>query len=236
MSVYAFVFARGGSKGLKGKNIRLLEGKPLIQYSIDLAKASSIVDEIFVSTDCSEISAVAKELGAIVIERPAELASDNAPEWLAWQHAVNWVQDRYGTFSTFLSLPATSPLREEIDIDNAVSKLNSSDKFDICIGVTPSSRSPYFNMVKINESETVELLISPKDGAKVHRRQDTVTSYDITTLVYATRPSYILSNNGLFDGNVTSIEVPRERSVDIDDIYDFNIANMLIKNKEKTSC
>ena len=88
---YAFIFARGGSKGLSRKNILPLAGKPLLQYSIDTALASSYINKVFVSTDDAAIANVAKEGGAIVIERPSELATDDSPEWLSWRHAIDWV-------------------------------------------------------------------------------------------------------------------------------------------------
>jgi CMP-N-acetylneuraminic acid synthetase len=98
MKNFAFVFARGGSKGLPGKNIRPLAGKPLIHYSIETAKKCPSIDEVFVSTDDSAIAGIARQAGAIIIERPAELASDTSPEWLSWRHGIEWVENHYGKF------------------------------------------------------------------------------------------------------------------------------------------
>ncbi|WP_417448334.1 cytidylyltransferase domain-containing protein [Idiomarina abyssalis] len=230
MSTYAFVFARGGSKGLPGKNIKELAGKPLLKYSIDSAKASRLIDRVFVSTDDIEIASVAKNNGAIVIDRPIELAQDGTPEWLAWRHAIDWVTTRYGSFDYFVSLPATSPLRSVEDIDAAIIKQRDK-KADICIAVTPSNRSPYFNMVICDEDEYVELVKKPKD--EVARRQDAPSVYDITTVVYVSSPKFILENYGLFSGKVASIEVPKSRAVDIDDIYDFKLAETILLNELK---
>lgn len=225
MKNFAFIFARGGSKGLPCKNIKPLAGKPLLQYSIDTALATPNIDHVFVSTDDEAIALVAKEGGAIVIERPSELATDSSPEWLSWRHAVSWVQERYGDFDKFVSLPATSPLRSVNDVERAVKKLSDTDA-DICISVTPANRSPYFNMVKSVDSGLVELVIKPDND--VARRQDSPVVYDITTVVYVTRPHFILRNYGIFSGKVTCIEVPKERAVDIDDIYDFRLAESII--------
>ena len=104
----AFVFARGGSKGLPGKNIKPLCNKPLIQYSIDCAQTSELIDDIYVSTDDVDIAHVARKGGAKVIDRPKELATDDSPEWLSWQHAITWVTQHTGAFETFVSLPATT--------------------------------------------------------------------------------------------------------------------------------
>ncbi len=229
MKNYAFIFARGGSKGLPGKNIKHLAGKPLLQYSIDTALVCPSIEKVFVSTDDIQIAEVARSGGAIVIERPDELANDTSPEWLSWRHAVTWVQDNYGLFDRFISLPATSPLRSVEDVENAISRLTVVDA-DICISVTPASRSPYFNMVKRTDSGLVELVNQPSDA--VTRRQDAPNVFDITTVVYVTTPIFILNQYGIFSGNVTSIEIPKERAVDIDDIYDFKLAQVLIQERE----
>jgi CMP-N-acetylneuraminic acid synthetase len=230
MKNFAFVFARGGSKGLPGKNIRLLAGKPLIHYSIETAKKCPAIDEVFVSTDDTAIAEIARQAGAIIIERPAELANDTSPELLSWRHGIEWVETHYGKFQYFVSLPATSPLRGVSDVEGAITKLKSS-LADICISVTPASRSPYFNMVKILDNETCELVIKP-EGA-VTRRQDAPDVFDITTVVYVTSPEFIKNNDSLFSGSVTSVVVPKDRAVDIDDIYDFLLAEAIVSEIRK---
>jgi N-acylneuraminate cytidylyltransferase len=224
----AFIFARGGSKGLPGKNIKLLLGKPLIQYSIEVALQISSIDKVFVSTDNNDIAEVSRSIGAIVIDRPVELAQDNSSEWLAWKHAIKWVQREYGDFDEFISLPATSPLRSVKDAELAIFK-RSSVGADICVAITPASRSPYFNMIRKSSDNLIELVNKPDNP--VFRRQDVPFVYDITTVVYVASVDFIMNNNNIFDGNVTSIEVPKHRSVDIDDIYDFKFAELILKNE-----
>ena len=109
---YAFIFARGGSKGVPVKNIKPMAGKPLIAYAIELALEHLGIDRVFVSTDDVNIADVAAEYGAEVISRPEKLAQDDSPEWLAWQHAIAYVEKNYEASddSTFISLPTTSPL------------------------------------------------------------------------------------------------------------------------------
>ena len=228
MKNYAFIFARGGSKGLPGKNIKPLAGKPLLQYSIETAKACSSIAQVFVSTNDDDIAEVAIAHDAILIKRPEELASDTSPEWLSWRHAIEWATEKYGLFDGFVSLPTTSPLRNVEDVESAISKRVTADA-DICISVTPSNRSPYFNMIKKNIDASVELVNKP-DG-EVARRQDAPEVFDITTVVYATTPAFVLQKYGLFSGKVTSIEVPKERAVDIDDIYVFMLAEAILKSK-----
>lgn len=226
MKNFAFIFARGGSKGLPGKNIKLLAGKPLLQYSIETAKASSAIDNVFVSTDDKDIAKVALKNNAILIERPQELASDTSPEWLSWRHAIEWTKQHYGEFDNFVSLPATSPLRSVEDVNAAIDKRVASDT-DVCISVTPASRSPYFNMVKLSNNDLVELVNQP--SGEVSRRQDAPKVFDITTVVYAADPKFILESYGIFSGRVSAIEVPKERAVDIDDIYDFKLAEAIVE-------
>lgn len=226
MTCIAFIFARGGSKGLPGKNIKPLCGKPLLHYAIEIAKQVPVIEQIFVSTDNDDIARCALEGGASVITRRAELASDNAPEWAAWQHAIRYVQQQHSSFDTFVSLPATSPLRSAEDVTAAIQQLHQTNA-DLCLAVTPANRNPYFNMVTRANDGAVQLVSSLPHG--VHRRQDAPAVFDITTVVYAAKPDFILQHTKLFDGVITSIEVPKQRAVDIDDIYDFMLAEAILK-------
>ena len=228
MKNYAFIFARGGSKGLPRKSIKMLAGKPLLQYSIEVGLACSSIEKVFVSSDDLEILDVAKGCGAEVITRPVELAQDATPEWLAWRHAIDYVIDRYGEFDSFVSLPPTSPLRSVQDVESAIDTLNNSDA-DICISITPASRSPYFNMVSVESNGFLELAITPDDA--VVRRQDSPSVYDVTTVVYVSSPSFIKNAYGVFSGKAVGVLVPKERAVDIDDYYDFLMAEAIIKEK-----
>jgi len=227
MTIHAFIFARGGSKGLEGKNIKLLNGKPLLQYSIETAKKVEKIDKIFVSTDDLKIAKVAQDNGAIVIMRPTALAQDTSAEWDAWRHAIKWVEKEHGKFTGFVSLPATSPLRNEQDVINAIDKLRDTNS-DICISVSPANRSPYFNMVTISSDNQANLVISPKED--VSRRQDAPVVFDITTVVYVSTVNFVLSKNKIFDGKVCCVEIPKDRAVDIDDIYDFLLAEAILTN------
>ena len=227
MTSYAFIFARGGSKGIPGKNIKPLQGKPLIQYSIEVALQTSGINNVFVSTDDADIAKVSRSNGAIVIDRPIELAQDDSPEWQAWKHAISWVREQYGDFEEFISLPATSPLRSVKDVESAILK-RSNIGADICIAITPASRSPYFNMVKQLGNNLIELV--NKRTNSISRRQDAPEVFDITTVVYVANVEFIMSHDNIFDGVVTSVVVPRHRAVDIDDMYDFNFAESILNN------
>ena len=227
MKTFAFIFARGGSKGVPGKNIRSLGGKPLLAHSIEIAQNIDEISRIFVSTDDQDIADVGIKYGAEVINRPTKFAQDNSPEWLAWLHAVEWLESKGELFDRFVSLPTTSPLRNKGDV---IKCLNLLDKqTDIVVTMTDTSRSPYFNMVS-KEDGYIKLLMESKEGYS--RRQDVPKVYDMTTVAYVTRPNFIKSNEKLFDGRVKAVLVPKERAIDIDDEVDFKMAEMLIKEKQ----
>ena len=227
MKAVAFIFARGGSKGLPGKNIRPLNGKPLIAWSIEHALAVPRIDRIIVSTDSAEVAEVARQHGAEVpFMRPAELAGDNSPEWLAWRHALNYLKQSTGALpEVMVSVPTTAPLRLPIDIENCLDEYKKGN-VDMVITVTDAHRSPYFNMVKANADGTVGLVIPP--GSAIARRQDAPVVYDMATVAYVARPEFVMTHNATFEGRVRMVHVPTERAIDIDTLLDFQIAESLL--------
>ena len=225
-----FIFARGGSKGVPGKNIKALAGKPLIAYAIETARACSLIETIIVSTDDPAIAAVAREYGAEVpFVRPAELAADNSPEWLAWQHAIRWVQAQRGEFDTFISLPTTSPFRTADDVTACINTLRADPATDVVITVRKAERSPYFNMVRLDDAGYAHLVIEP--AQTVARRQDVPAVFDVTTVAYAARPAFVLNASQLFEGKVRTVQIPTERAMDIDTPYDFMLAECIARTR-----
>ena len=230
LKTFCFIFARGGSKGIHKKNIKNLLGKPLIAYSINLAKEISEIDKIFVSTDDNEIAEIASSYGANIIKRPSAISKDDSSEWLAWVHAIEWVYKEYGNFSKFLSLPATAPLRSRLDVIKCLKQLKSRN--DVILTITEANRNPWFNMVKKNQNGLLELAVNSTKG--IFRRQDAPLVYDLTTVAYVLNPSFILENKSIWDGDVNGIFIPKERALDIDTDYDFKIAEYLLsKVKER---
>jgi|CXWL01.1.fsa_nt_gi N-acylneuraminate cytidylyltransferase len=232
MKAIAFIFARGGSKGLPGKNIRPLGGKPLIAWSIEHALAVKRIERVIVSTDSEEIAAVARQYGAEVpFIRPAELARDDSPEWLAWRHALNYLLDTVGVLpEAMVSVPTTAPLRLPMDIENCLDEYEKGDA-DMVITVADAYRSPYFNMVKTNIDGTVGLVIPPQSA--IERRQDVPTVYDMTTVAYVANPEFVMNRNAVFEGRVRAVHVPTERAIDIDTLLDFQIAECLLNSREQ---
>ena len=230
MSIVACIFARAGSKGIPNKNIQTFSGKPLIFWAIELALQVRQINEVFISTDSEEIAEIAKMAGATVpFIRPSELAADTSPEWHSWQHFIKFLAYKDGRLpEVFLSLPATSPLRSTIDVENCINEFKKG-RVDFVVGITPSQRNPYFNMVKKEEDNQVGLVI--EQGKKYSRRQDTPEIFDLTTVCYVGKPSTILTKNSIFEGKVAGVEIPRERAIDIDTELDFQIAEFLFKSK-----
>ena len=226
MKTVAFIFARGGSKGLPGKNILSFGGKPLIAWSIECALSTKTIQRVIVSTDSAEIAGIAKDYGAEVpFIRPIELATDESPEWLSWQHALNYLRLSTKTLpDAMISLPTTSPLRTVYDVERCIDEF-SRGECDVLITVTEAGRNPYFNMVKENDDGTVSLVLG---NSLITRRQDAPPVYDMATVCYIANPEFVLSSKSIFDGRVKAIRLPKERAIDIDSLLDFQVAEFLL--------
>jgi N-acylneuraminate cytidylyltransferase len=232
MKAVAFIFARGGSKGLPGKNIRPLHGKPLIAWSIEHALAVKRIERVIVSTDSEEIATVARDYGAEVpFIRPAELARDDSPEWLTWRHALNYFRETMGALpEVMVSVPTTAPLRLALDIENCLDEYEKGAT-DMVITVTDAHRSPYFNMVKTNADGTVGLVNPPRSA--IARRQDAPVVYNMATVCYVASPNFVMNHSAIFEGRVKAVQVPTERAIDIDTLLDFQIAECILNVREQ---
>lgn len=229
-SLTAFIFARGGSKGLPGKNVKLLAGKPLIGWAIEAALAVPEIGRVVVSTDDVDIARVARACGAEVpFLRPDSLASDTASELDAWRHALETLRDTEGAMpDPFISVPATAPLRKPEDIAACLECYRAGGA-DVVLTATEAHRNPWFNMVTAGADGTVALVNNP-DGA-VTRRQDAPAVMDVTTVAYVADPRFLLAGGRLFSGRVKAVPVPVERAIDIDTAHDFAIAEFLMTKR-----
>lgn len=221
------ICARGGSKGVPGKNLRPLLGRPLIAYSIAQAQASGLFDAIAVSSDSAAILETAERYGAsILIERPASLATDNAAKLPVLRHCLEECERRLATtFDIHVDLDATSPLRLPSDIVDAVRLLEVTGCSNVITGA-PARRSPYFNLVELDERGFVQLSKTPP--GPVVRRQDAPPCFDMNASIY------VWWRDRIFDGKVfyedtRLLVMPEERSIDIDSELDFAIVEMLIR-------
>lgn len=232
MNVWAAVFARGGSKGLPGKNLKLLGGLPLVAHSIRVGLEIPGVTGVLCSTDSPDIRAVAEQHGATApFLRPAELAEDDSPEWLSWKHLAQYLVDTGALQEDLLvSLPATAPLRTLADVENAIAKHGTSGA-DVVVSCTPAARSPWFNMVTEGADGFLRTVIE-NDGGAVSRRQDAPRVFDLATVVYVTTVGFVLRADALFEGAVAGVEIPAERAIDIDTQLDFDIAEFLFDRQK----
>ena len=230
MKYIILICVREGSKGLPGKNIKPLNGIPLIGWTINIAKQINRASRIIVSTDSEEIAKLALDYGAEApFMRPKELAQDNSPEWKSWRHALHYLQKNEGELPhAMVSIPATAPLRLSLDIENCLNMFSKGD-CDAVITMTEGHRSPWYNMVKIEGDGSIGLLM-PTNG-NFFRRQDTPSIYDVTTVAYVLDPAFVLTKTSLFQGRVKAVEIPVERAIDIDTMFDFDIAEFLMKRR-----
>lgn len=233
-NIVGFIFARGGSKGVPRKNVRNFAGKPLIAHAIRAAQNSRYISRVVVSTDDLEIAQVAKEYGADVpFMRPVELAGDSSPELLSWQHAIKMVESETNKkIDIFVSIPTTAPLRSFEDVDACITRFLTTE-CDLIITVKKSDRSPYFNMVTLDNNGFARIVIP--SSKTMFRRQDAPQVYDITTVAYVAKPDFILNTQSLFEGKVQTVNVPPERAWDIDTELDFTIAELLMVQQQKKS-
>ena len=226
MKIAACIFARGGSQGLPGKNIRDFAGKPLIAWAIEQALSLETVDEVIVSTDSSEIAKIARNYGASVpFIRPSELAKDDSPEWMAWRHLLNYLLKRDGILpEAMLSVPTTAPLRLVADVQRCLDAFEIGVT-DAIVTVTDAHRSPYFNMVKLDPMGYAEVVIVNDQG--ISRRQDSPSVFDMTTAAYVVDSKFVMEHSGIFEGRVKAVHLPIDRAVDIDTLLDFEIAEFI---------
>ena len=221
------ICARGGSVGVPGKNIRNLCGKPLIGWTIEQAFASSITDQIFVSTDSEDIAQVARRHGAQVpFIRPAKLATSTAGKLPVIEHLVNWVEAHHGPVSTIVDLDPTSPLRDATDIQTCFRMLDANT--DVVITGYEADKNPYFNMVELKSNGFYERVCLPDKEAL--GRQSAPKVFAMNASIYAWHRRSLSSS--LWDSPKIRLHVmPRERSIDIDHDIDFELVALLMKKK-----
>ena len=233
MIIAACIFARGGSKGLPGKNIRDFAGKPLIAWAIEQALALEAVDEVIVSTDSAEIAEIARIYGASVpFVRPSELAKDDSPEWMSWRHMLNYILERDGKLpEAILSVPTTAPLRLVEDIQRCLDAFEIGVT-DAIVTVTDAHRSPYFNMVKLDPLGYAKVVIV--NDRDISRRQDSPSVFDMSTAAYVVDAKFVMEHSGIFEGRVKVVHLPVDRAVDIDTLLDFEIAEFIHLRRNQT--
>lgn len=234
MAILCVIGARGGSTGLRNKNIRPLLGKPLITWSIEQAQQTPGIDHIIVSTDSDAIAEVARAHGADVpFCRPAELATATAAKFPVWQHALEEAERFYGkTFDTVVDLDCTCPLRDVADIAGAIERLRlrRQNGVDMVMGVAEAPRNPYFNILEAGEDGSLRHSKSLPGGVVCRQAAPRVVTH--AGNLYVMTADYLRRSQGLFDGRVEGYDVGSGKAFDIDDELGFAIVEFLMRRKQ----
>jgi CMP-N,N'-diacetyllegionaminic acid synthase len=225
----ATICARGGSKGVPGKNLRLLCGQPLLVHTIAVARECQSINRVIVSTDDPEIKKVAGENGAEVpFLRPKELALDSTPKLYVIKHVVDYLESQEGYQPDIVvDLDPTSPLRTAADIESCI-RLVRDEGADNVFSVTRARRNPYFNMVEFvnGRPQLVRTLARP-----VVSRQEAPEVYDMNASIYVWKREVLMKSDSLFLGRTRIYEMP-EWAIDIDNETDFEFVEFILNKKE----
>ncbi|GAX34310.1 acylneuraminate cytidylyltransferase family protein [Nodularia sp. NIES-3585] len=225
MTVITIIPARGGSKGLAGKNIRLIKGKPLIAYSIEDAQEARLVDQVYVSTDNSEIASVSRSYGAEVIQRPIKLATDTASSESALLHALTEIEKTGINPELVVFLQCTSPLRTGSDIDRAIEQLRSENA-DSLLSVSRTHRFLWHQVNGVTESINY-------DYRQRQRRQDMNPQYMENGSIYIFKPWVLKELNNRLGGIISMFVMSEEQSYEIDSLEDFEYVAFLMNQAHK---
>lgn len=226
--ILAIIPARGGSKRVPKKNIKSLNGKPLIYYSINSALQSQYIDKVIVSTDNEEIKDVSIRFGAEIVERPNNLAEDESSTIDVVFHVLDTLKENSYDPTLIILIQPTSPLRDNEDIDKAI-ELFLKSKCDILMSVCETKHPPYW-CFKLEEG-----LLKPIFDNKYlsMRSQDLNKTYQPNGAIFIARPKDLNRNKSFYSENTIPYIMPLEKSVDIDDEFDFMIAEFLMQRHQK---
>ncbi|PMI35237.1 hypothetical protein BCT30_21525 [Enterovibrio norvegicus] len=222
----ALITARGGSKGLPGKNIHMLAGKPLLAWSIDAAKESGLFKEVYVSTDCPDIAVVAEKFGAKIIERPPEFATDNASSHVVIDHAIKELALK-GSDKVMLLQP-TSPLRTVVDIKQSFEIFEKNEKCSCVISVYEPDNTPA-KAYKILESGEITGLVSSE--APYTRRQDLPRCFQPNGAIYLFSVDGFSQSQCIPKFGVFPYVMEEERSLDVDTLADMQKIEAYLQQK-----
>ncbi|WP_281661968.1 acylneuraminate cytidylyltransferase family protein [Microvirgula aerodenitrificans] len=232
-SVLALVPARGGSKGLPGKNVRPLLGKPLIGWSIDQGRASKYVDAVVVSTEDAVIAAVARDHCAEVpFMRPPELASDTASSIDVILHALDTLEQAGRHYDMLVLLEPTSPLRETADIDAALEALLAHADAQSIVGVA-KAESGHPSFLLRRKGVLLEPYAPQEFGAK--RRQELDELFFLEGTVYIAWVDALRTRRSFYHERTMPYVVPKYKSFEVDDLTDFTVIEALMVARMKGS-
>lgn len=217
---------------MKKKNVRLLNGKPLIAWTIDEAKKSKLIDRVVVSTEDAEIAHISREFGAEVIDRPVELAGDTTATIDVVFHALDILKEQGVLPEYVLLLQCTSPLRTAIHIDEAIFKfMENTEKCDSLISVTKVTDTPWWYK-KIKPDGLLTDFID-YDKGRFTRRQDFPDVYNENGAIFIAKTNSLYAYNDFETERIMSYIMDADSSIDIDNEIDFIIAEHIMKNHEQ---
>lgn len=218
--------ARAGSKGVPQKNLRQIRGKPLIQWTVDVARHSSYIDRLILSTEDEKIAEVGRQCGCdIPFSQPKELASDETPMIAVLQHAIRSLPKKY---DYVVLLQPTSPLRLSSDIDAAI-ELCHKQNAPACVSVCKSHKSPFW-MYSISQNGAMKPVFESTDNRHA-RRQENPDTYVLNGAVYVFRCDWLLDQTTFLTDETLAYIMPEERSIDIDREIDFVLADELLRRR-----
>ncbi len=224
MKILGIIPARGGSKGLPKKNIKLLGGKPLIAWSIDSAKESELISTLIVNSDCDEIIEIAKKFNVeIPFKRPDSLAIDTASTKDVIIHTLDFYRKKNIEFDYVVLLQPTTPFRKKGDIDLAI-KLALSSNAEMVVSVKETAANPYYVLF---EENNLGFLKKSKEG-NFTRRQDCPKVYEYNGSIYVIKVASLLKNNSMTFSTTLKFEMSDLFSIDIDNEFDFQFAEFLL--------
>lgn len=225
MKTLGVITARGGSKGLPGKNLKSLAGKPLLAYTIEAAAASGALDRLVISTDDEAIAAEARARGCEVpFLRPAELAKDDTPHLPVMQHVVRWLDEHEGYRpDVVMILQPTSPLRSADDIRDAL-RLLHDPKADAVVSVSEVSAHAHpMRMLRVDADGAATLFVTGGlVRQRINRRQDLPPAWVMNGAIYACRTPVLFGDPpSLYGDRVVAYPMPATRGLSIDDLHDW---------------
>ena len=233
MKTLCVISARGGSRGLPGKNIRRLLDKPMIEWSIEQALATPEIDRVVVSTDSEAIATVAIAAGAEVpFVRPDYLSTSEAGKFDVFKHALLSCEEHYDEeYEFYLDLDCTSPLRDVDDISACIARFREVRKHGVdgVFTVCDARKNPYFNLLETDKSGALK--ICKNLPSTIVRRQDAPPVYEHVASIYVFSPEYIHSASYLLDGHTEGYDIGSEKSLDVDSDLDFLLVEYLMKRK-----
>ena len=227
--ILALILARSGSKGLPNKNIKILNDKPLITWTIEAALNSKYIDECIVSTDGKNIADISEKSGAYVpFIRPKRFAMDNSSSFQAIDHTIGWCNENDRRYDILILLEPTSPLRTSCDVDEVIKVMVNNNLKTIVTICTVDSVHPNFLFRLKNKNTLV-----PYTGLYPNnlRRQDIESLYFIEGSIYCSKIDILQQHNGFLHDDTKGYLVPKWKSFEIDDEDDFLIVEALMKAK-----